>query len=123
MIALPNQIDLHKQYEPRVLELYNDILEDQLSGEERLNLVKSKKQNAVYLEKYYEDRLHQECVIAARNMGIQAFAIQGFQSASCLNAKLEKCRKSRENDEFGNLNQHERDMMEILEIKDIEQNG
>ena len=95
---------------------YNTIKENtELSSADK----KSIKKDIDYLDKYYEEKLHIECIRALRNMKQHAFVMNGFQSASCLLIKLEKCRKTRNKNQFDDLNKHEKDVMDILEIQEI----
>ena len=101
LIAIPNQIVMPKNESPRILD-------------------RTTEQNAKFYDKYYEDRLHQQLVIALRNKKATALVLEGFQSENCLQTKIEKARSLRGQDEFARINCEEKDLMEILEIASIE---
>ena len=91
--------------------------ENTLTKEEK----KIKEQSERILEKFYEHKLHIECVNALRNMNVKGFVMQGFQSSSCIQEKIDKSKKARNKDPFASLNKHEKHIMEILDIKDIDE--
>ena len=99
LIAIPNMIGLPKK--PFILE-----------GNTKT------KQN-IFLDKHCEDLLHQHLIIALRNLQFNAFIMQGFQSGDVLKVKLEKGTKLRSKNVYAELNKHEKEVMEILGIKDI----
>ena len=100
LIAIPNQISMSKNETPRII-----------SG-------KSEKNDKFY-DKHYEDRLHQQLVIALKNKKAIALVLEGFQSENCLQHKIEKSRSVRGKDEFAEINCEEKELMEILEIPPI----
>ena len=121
LIAIPNQIK-----PPKKLLIIDADETD----------VKKRKANAKYMDKFYEDTLHQTIIKALREMKLHGFIMEGFQSEDCLKAKLEKGKqlrkenqcncKSKANTEctcgkvkYPELNTHEKSVMEILDIKDI----
>ena len=121
LIAIPNQILAPKK--PFIIDP-NEIDE------------KKKKANAKYMDKFYENILQQTIIKALREMKLHGFIMEGFQSEDCLKAKLEKgkqlrkemqCKCKSEADtectcgkvKYPELNTHEEDVMEILDIKDI----
>ena len=121
LIAIPNQIK-----PPKKLLIIDADETD----------VKKRKANAKYMDKFYEDTLHQTIIKALREMKLHGFIMEGFQSEDCLKAKLEKgkqlrkemqCKCKSEPDtectcgkvKYPELNTHEKDVMEILDIKDI----
>ncbi len=91
--------------------------ENTLTEEEK----KIKEQSERILEKFYESKLHIECVNALRNMNVEGFVMQGFKSSYCIQEKIGKSKKVRNEDPFASLNKHEEDIMEILEINDIDE--
>ena len=104
VLAIPSEIPLHK---------YEVVLDELSKPEEKIKLQ----------AEYLEDILHQKCIEALRLMDIKAFVMKGFNSGDCLKAKIEmgknvraKCKPDKNTAE---LNDHEKDIMEILEIKDI----
>ncbi len=100
VIAIPNQMELPKQ--PRILKV---------SG--------TKKENDKFLDEFHESKLHNQIVIAVKNLNLEAFVLKGFQSQDCFKAKLEKGKKCRGKDQFADLNQYESAVMGILEIENI----
>ena len=101
IIAIPNMIGLPKK--PFILE-----------GNTKT------KQN-IFLDKHCEDLLHQNLIIALRNLQFKAFIMQGFQSGDVLKVKLEKAKKLRSKNFYADLNKHETEVMEILDVKDIDE--
>ena len=100
IIAIPNQIQLPKQ--PFILDNHDN-----------------KKEISIYLDKYCEDLLHQNLIVALRNKQLVAFIINGFQSGDVLRAKIEKGKSLRGKDICAELNKYEEEVIEILEIKKI----
>ena len=100
VIAIPNQMEVPKQ--PRILKV---------SG--------TKKENDKFLDEFHESKLHNQIVIAVKNLDLEAFVLKGFQSQDCFKAKLEKGKKCRGKDQFADLNHHEKAVMGILEIEKI----
>ena len=100
VIAIPNQMEVPKQ--PRILKVTG-----------------TKKENDKFLDEFHESKLHNQIVIAVKNLNLEAFVLKGFQSQDCFKAKLEKGKKSRGKDQFADLNHHERAVMDILEIENI----
>ncbi len=100
VIAIPNQMEVPKQ--PRILKV---------SG--------TKKENDRFLDDFHESKLHNQIVIAVKNLNLEAFVLKGFQSQDCFKAKLEKGTKCRGKDQFADLNQYEWAVMGILEIENI----
>lgn len=120
LIAIPNQISLPKN--PSILD-----------PEEKDKI--KKKANDKFLDDYCESLLHQSLIKALRDTNKQAFVMKGFQSGDCIKAKLEKgktlrkeaeckCKAGKEcncgKSKYPDLNTHEAEVMEILEIKDVE---
>ena len=120
LIAIPNQISLPKN--PSILD-----------PEEKDKI--KKKANDKFLDDYCESLLHQSLIKALRNMSIEAFVMKGFQSGDCIKAKLEKGKEMRKEAKckcksnkdcncgkvkYPDLNIHEEEVMEILEIKNVE---
>ncbi len=100
VIAIPNQIELSKY--PRILEVTG-----------------TKEENSKYLDEFYESKLHNQIIIAVRNLNLHAFVLKGFQSEDCFKAKLEKGKQCRKKDQCAGINHHERDVMVTLDINDI----
>ena len=100
LIAIPNQISMSKNETPRII-----------SGKS--------KQNDKFYDKNYEDRLHQQLVIALRNKKAIALVLEGFQSENCLQPKIEKSRSVRGKYEYAEINCEEKELMKILEIPSI----
>ena len=104
VLAIPNDIPIHSY----------ELVLDELS----------KKEDKVKLQAdYLEDILHQKSISALQSMNVKAFVMKGFISGDCLKAKTELGRKLRAEQgalkNVAELNVHERDIMEILEITDI----
>ena len=100
VIAIPNQIELSNY--PRILEVTG-----------------TKEENSKYLDEYYESKLHNQIIIAVRNLNLHAFVLKGFQSEDCFKAKQEKGKQCRGKDQYADINHHERAVMGILDIDDI----
>ncbi len=100
IIAIPNQVELPKQ--PIILDNHDNV-----------------KELSIFLDKYCEDILHQNLIVALRNKQLVAFIIKGFQSGDVLRAKIEKGKSLRGKDICAGLNKYETEVMEILEIKKI----
>ena len=119
LIAIPNQIALPKK--PHIIDL----------DEENCNV---RNRNNIFIDKNCEYKLHQSIIRALREIKLQAFVIQGFQSKDCIKAKLEKGKNLRREQRckcktlnvcdcgkvrYPDLNIHENDVMELLDIKKI----
>ncbi len=100
IIVIPNQVELPMQ--PFILDNHEN-----------------EKEISIFLDKYCEDLLHQNFIVALRNKQIVAFIIKGFQSGDVLRAKVEKGKSLRGKDICADLNKYEKEIMEILEIKKI----
>ncbi len=122
LIAIPNQIllDRPETKNPFILESSSNADKSKLDNLDLERIKQNKEKENKFLDKYYEDILHQQSIKALRDKKITAFLIQGFHSEDCLKAKLNKARHIREGDEFAELNKDEIDVMEILDIKDLE---
>ena len=120
LIAIPNQIPLPK----KPLTLDPDETDD-----------KKVKKNNIYIDQYYEDILHQSIINKLNKDKVHSFVMRGFHSGDCMKAKLEKSKNLRKEQQckcktgkvctckgnkYPDLNIHEKEIMEILEIKDID---
>ena len=120
LIAIPNQITLPKN--PHIID-----------PEETSSSIR--KRDNIFIDKNYEDRLHLSIIKAARELKLQAFVFEGFQSKDCIKAKLEKCKNLRGEKQcrckpknvcdcgkvrYPDLNIHENDVMELLDIKKLD---
>ena len=104
VLAIPNEIPIRK---------YELVLDDLSNKNEKVKLEAD----------YLEDILHQKSIEALRSMNVKAFVMKGFISGDCLKAKIDLGRKERAaqgaKKNVAELNVHEKDIMEILEITDI----
>ena len=120
LIAIPNQITNPK---------HPHVIDPEETNSEKRN------RNNIFIDKNCEDKLHQSIIKAVREMKQRAFVFQGFQSKDCIKAKLEKgknfrkekecrCKHNRachcEKERFPDLNTHENDVMELLDIKKLD---
>ena len=93
------------------------------------------KRNNIFIDKNCEYILHQSIIKAVREMKLHAFVFQGFQSKDCIKAKLDKgknlrkekecrCKHNRachcEKERFPDLNIHENNVMELLDVKKLD---
>ena len=123
VIAIPNQVNMSEKEHLRKLD--PDETDDKI-----------KKKNAIFMDKFYEDILHQTIISTMKNMNFYAFVFKGFQSEDCIKAKLEKAKIFRkenqckckikekckcEKPKYTELNAHEKDVMELLNIKHIDE--
>ena len=105
LIVIPNQIVLEDK--PRILEYENERARNK------------------FLDSHLENILHQSTANALREKKIEALLFQGFQSDMCLRDKLDKCKNMRNEDKKGSnlsypdLNRHELDVMEMLDIEHL----
>ncbi len=104
VLAIPNEIPIHNSAL---------VLDDLAKKEDKVKLQAD----------YLEDVLHQKSISALQSLNLKAFIMKGFISGDCLKAKTELGRKLRSaqgaQKNIAELNVHERDIMEILEIRDI----
>lgn len=120
LIAIPNQIPLPKK--PIILD------------PDETNLAKIR-ENKRYMDQYYEDLLHQSVINELNKEKLNAFVMMGFQSGDFIKAKLEKSKNLRNEEQckckadkvcqcggkkYPDLNAHEKEIMEILEIKNVD---
>ena len=120
LIAIPNKITLPKN--PHIID-----------PEETSTSIR--KRDNIYIDKNCEDRLHQSIIKAARELKLQAFVFEGFQSKDCIKAKLESGKNLRQDKQcrckpknvcdcgkvrYPDLNRHENDVMELLDIKKLD---
>ena len=72
------------------------------------------------LDKKLEDDLHLALVKLVNHFGwSEAFIFSGFQSDLCLKKILEDAKKLRGGNQYADLNIHEKEIMEILQIDEI----
>ena len=71
---------------------------------------------------YLEDVLHQKNIQALRLIGQKAFVMKGFNSLNCIQFTRDQGKKLRGKQDFAELNEHEKAIMDILEIKEISEN-
>ena len=120
LIAIPNQITLPKN--PHIID-----------PEETSSSIR--KRDNIFIDKNYEDRLHLSIIKAVRELKLEAFVFEGFQSKDCIKAKLENGKNLRQEkqcsckprnmcdcgkERYPDLNIHENDVMELLEIKKLD---
>ena len=72
-----------------------------------------------FLNKHCEELFHHEIVKYAREKRRESIVVNGFQSQDCLKLLSDKAKKSRGKDVFAELNKFEKEIKEILNIKDI----
>ena len=122
LIAIPNQIllDRPETKNPFILESSSNADKSNLDDKDLERIQQNKEKENKFLDKYYEDILHQQSIKALRDKKISGFLIQGFHSEDCLKAKLNKAKEKREGDEFAELNKDEIDIMEILDITNLD---
>ena len=102
LITIPNQVELPQA--PYILKEFDD-----------------KKKKEIYLDKYCEDLLHQNLITALNNCQFNdAFIIKGFQSGDVLRAKIEKGKIARGKNLYAQLNKHEIEVQEILDIGEMD---
>ncbi len=100
IIVIPNQVQI--QQKPRHFE-----------SEESVGL-------KLILDKKLEDDLHLALVKLVNHFGwSEAFIFSGFQSDLCLKKILEDAKKLRGGNQYADLNIHEKEIMEILQIDEI----
>ena len=119
LIAIPNQIALPKN--PNIL-----IPEE--------TDTKKQSTNSISIDKYCEDVLHLAIINTLRKLDYHSFVMNGFQSGDCLQAKIDKGKQLRKDlqcnckhkteckcgkPKNAELNDHEKDVMEILDIEDM----
>ncbi len=102
LIAIPNIIELPKN--PFILKENNN-----------------EKEKNIFLDKHCEDLLHQNLIVALRNLQWKALILKGFQSGDVLKAKLEKGKKLRVKDNYAEPNKHEKEVMEILDVEKVDE--
>ena len=120
LIAIPNQITLPKH--PHIIN------PDETKK-------KIRERDNIFLDKNCEDKLHISIIKAAREMNIPAFIFEGFQSEDCIKAKLKSGKNVRKEkqckcklkdvcscgrERYPELNIHENDIMELLDIRKLE---
>ncbi len=71
---------------------------------------------------YLEDVLHQKNIEALRLIGQKAFVMKGFNSLNCIQFTRDQGKTLRGKQDFAELNEHEKAIMDILEIKEISEN-
>ena len=119
LIAIPNQITLPKK--PIILDPEET---------DKKKIIRNQK----YMDQYYEHILHQDLIKRVKEKKVHAFVMLGFQSGDCIKAKLEKAKNLRKENQcnckadkvckcrkqkYPDLNVHEKEIMEILEINDV----
>ena len=119
LIAIPNQISCPIQ---------------PISLDSKETDKKRKNRNDQENDKYYEDILHLTTINTLKKLNSNGFIMEGFNSGDCLQAKLElgkqlrkdsqcKCKTSQictcGKPKHPELNVHEEDVMDILEVEDI----
>ena len=120
LIAIPNQIDLPKK---------PFILNPEETDKKKQNL------NRAYIDEDCENKLHLEIIKVARKMKEHVFVMKGFHSEDCLRSEMAKGKTVRSNNKcqckakikctcgkakYPELNDNEKNVMDILDIKDIE---
>ena len=120
LIAIPNQIGLPKK---------TFILNPDETDKKKQNL------DRIYIDEDCENKLHLEIIKVARKMKEHVFVMKGFHSEDCLRSEMEKGKSVRSNNKcqckakfectcgkakYPELNDNEKNVMDILDIKDIE---
>ena len=120
LIAIPNQIDLPKK---------PFILNPEETDKKKQNL------NRAYIDEDCENKLHLEIIKVARKMNEHVFVMKGFHSEDCLRSEMAKGKTVRSNNKcqckakiectcgkakYPELNDNEKNVMEILDLKVME---
>ena len=84
-----------------------------------IGLPNRKKQDEEFLNKHCEELLHHEIVKYAREKKKECIVLNGFHSQDCLKLMIDKAKRSREKNVFAELNKEEKEIKDILNIKDI----
>ena len=84
-----------------------------------IGLPNRKAQDEEFLNKHCEELLHHEIVKYAREKKKECIVLNGFHSQDCLKLLIDKAKRSREKNVFAELNKEEKEIKDILNIKDI----